>query len=148
HYTSRQYYRGIIILNENKAIIQRWFEEIWNQGSEEAIDELLAPEAILHGLEHPDSVGKTGPESFKPFFRAFRGAFPDMVISLNEIVAEDDRVMVHFTATGSYKGNELGLVASEKPIHVNGMCFARIQNGQLVEGHNTIELLNMTGNFS
>jgi len=129
--------------NENKAIVERWFEEIWNQGREDVIDELLAPDAVIHGLEHPDSIGKTGPEAFKPFFHAFRGAFPDIHITIETIVAEGDDVMTLFNVTASHKGDQLGLAATEKEINISGMTLARIQNGQLVEGRNNIDLLKL-----
>ncbi len=129
--------------NENKEIIRRWFEEIWNEGREDVIDELLAPDAVIHGLDHPDSVGKTGPEAFKPFYHAFRGAFPNIHIHIDKMVAEDDCVVTLFSVTGSHKGHQLGLNATEKKISITGMTMARLRDGQLVEGRNNIDLLQL-----
>ena len=128
---------------ENKALIRRWFEEIWNQGNEATIDELLDPEAKVQGLDHPEGAGKSGPEAFKPFHRAFRNAFPDIHITLHEIIAEGDMVATRFTATGTHASDDLGIPATNRKIEVSGMSMGRIEGGKLVEGHNTVDLLTM-----
>ncbi|MEO7507621.1 MAG: ester cyclase, partial [Pyrinomonadaceae bacterium] len=73
-------------------LLHRWFEEVWNQGREEAIDEMLAVDAVAHGLG--DAAGQTliGPEAFKPFFRRFRAAFPNLQIAIDETITEGDRI--------------------------------------------------------
>ena len=61
---------------ENKALIRRWFEEVWNKGREEAIDEMFAEDGIAHGLADESGEDMRGPTDYKPFFRKFREAFP------------------------------------------------------------------------
>src|SRR6266545_142193 len=60
-----------------EAVARDWFERIWNQGNESAIDELLAVDARMHGLPTPDGKPVVGPQGFKPFFRRLHSAFPD-----------------------------------------------------------------------
>jgi SnoaL-like polyketide cyclase len=60
-----------------EAIVRRWFEEVWNQGREETIDELFASEAIRPGLGESEAPIQ-GPKQFKPFFRNMRATFPDL----------------------------------------------------------------------
>jgi SnoaL-like polyketide cyclase len=59
---------------ENKALVRRWFEEVWNQGRAASIDEMLASDAVVHGL----GPSVRGPSEFKPFQAMYRGAFPDI----------------------------------------------------------------------
>ena len=75
---------------ENKALVRRWFEEVWNQGNASAIEEMLATEGIVHGLG-PDS---RGPAGFKPFHAAYRTAFPDVTITISK---DGDQLAVQAT---------------------------------------------------
>ncbi|MEO5894159.1 MAG: nuclear transport factor 2 family protein [Vicinamibacterales bacterium] len=56
------------------SLTRQWFQEVWNEGREDAIDRLLAPDAIVHGLGGSDAAPMRGPEAFKPVFRTFREA--------------------------------------------------------------------------
>src|SRR5262245_7288835 len=123
-----------------EALARRWFEELWNQGREETIDRLLAPNAIVHGLPEPDGVPIRGPEGFKPLFRQLKGAFPDMRIVIDHVVREDDRVACHCTVTGTHTGPGLG-APSNNPIHFTGITIVRAQDGKLVEGWNAFDFL-------
>ena len=62
---------------ENKELLRRWFDEVWNRGREEAIDEMFAEGAVANGLVDDAGEPLRGPVNFKPFFRKFREAFPD-----------------------------------------------------------------------
>ena len=121
------------------AIARTWFEEVWNQGSEQAIDRLMAPGAVFHGLPEP----VVGPEQFKPFQRKFRAAFPDIHIEVDELVCQDDRVAVKCTVTGTHRGDALGVPATNKPVRISGMGLARIENGKIVEAFNTFDFLSL-----
>ena len=70
-----------------EALIRQWFEELWNQGKEDTIDRLMTPETTVHGLPTPDGKPIRGPEGFKPFFQAFRGAFPDLRVTVVRTVS-------------------------------------------------------------
>jgi steroid delta-isomerase-like uncharacterized protein len=123
----------------NKTIVRRWFEEVWNQGRTETIDALFAPNARAHGLGDLPP----GPEGFKPFHAAFRRAFPDIRITLDDVIAEGDLVAYRFTATGTHRGDGLGFAATNRGTEFTGMGFARVRNGQLVEGWNNYDQLSM-----
>jgi steroid delta-isomerase-like uncharacterized protein len=123
---------------ENKALIRRWFEEVWNKGREAAIDELLAPRAIVHGLG-PD----LRPDAFKSFHRAYRNAFPDMKLQIEAIVTEGDTVAARWAGTGTHRGDGLGFQATGKQVRFTGMVFVEVENGKLVEGWNNFDQLGM-----
>jgi hypothetical protein len=68
------------MLEENKALVRRWFEEVWNKGRADAIPELLAEDGIVHGLSEDASQPLRGPAGFLPFHTQFREAFPDIQV--------------------------------------------------------------------
>jgi steroid delta-isomerase-like uncharacterized protein len=123
----------------NRATMRRWFEEVWNQGRVGAIDEMLASHGVAHGLG-PDIHGPAG---FKPFHTTFRGAFPDLRITLHEIVAEGDLVAARWTATGTHGGDSLGFPATGTRAEFTGMVICRFDGGQIVEGWNNFDQLGL-----
>ena len=125
--------------SENKALVRRWFEEVWNQGRSSAIDEMLAADAVVHGLD----ADLHGPADFKPFHEAYRNAFPDVTIQIDEIIAEGAVVAVRWSASGTHSGGGLGFGATGKKVHFTGMGFARIEGGKIVEGWNNLDQLGM-----
>ena len=98
---------------ENKALGKRWFEEVWNQGRNGAIDELLSPEGVGFGMAETGTEIR-GPEALKPFVRNFRDASSDMHIDLEDMVAEGDKVAIRFRVTGTHEGNSLGLPLTKR----------------------------------
>jgi len=71
------------------GVLRRWFEEVWNQGRMETIDELFPTNAVLWGTGRPDA-SSTGPAEFKEFYKVFRAACPDIRITIENVVQEGD----------------------------------------------------------
>ena len=128
---------------ENKALIRRWFEEVWNKGREEAIDEMFAPEGVAHGLADETGSPLRGPEAFKAFFRKFRDAFPDIEVSVEDTIAEDDRVAARCSVRGSHRTDALGFAATHRAMEISGISIVRIRNAQIVEAWNNFDFMNM-----
>ena len=124
-------------------VARTWFDEVWNQGSEQAIDRLMAPEAPFHGLAPPAAAPVVGPAGFKPFFRQFRQAFPDIHIDIDQLVTQGDTVAVHCTVTGTHAGDALGAAPTNRPIRITGMGMARIENGKITEAWNTFDFISL-----
>lgn len=122
-------------------VAREWFEQVWNQGSEDAIHRLLAPSAHIHGLPTPDGSPIVGPEAFKPFFRRFRQAFPDIRIAIDRSVEQGDMVAVHCRVTGRHRGEGLGIAPSGHALDIHGMAIARIQGAQIAEAWNCFDFL-------
>lgn len=125
---------------QNVAVVHRWFAEVWDEGREDAIDELLAPDAVLHGLGEP-GVDARGPAGFKPFFRKFQAAFSDISIQVQQTVSEDDWVACRYTARLTHRGPELGVAPTGRRVEVTGMSISRFRGGQLLEGWNNWDQL-------
>lgn len=129
--------------DENKALIRRWFEEVWNQGREEVIDELFAADGIAHGLA--DESGKTlrGGQDYKPFFRKFRSAFPNIQVIVEDTVAEGDMVAARCTVRGKHQSDSLGFAATGMATEFTGITIVRIDQGKIVEAWNNFDFMTM-----
>ena len=126
----------------NKALVRRWFEEVWNQGREESIDDLFAPQGIGYGLGDTEAPVQ-GPAGIKPFVRNLRGALPDIHMTIEDSIAEGDKVTVRITVEGTHKGGQLGVAPTGRRIKIAGVVIIRIANGQLVEGWNSWDQLGL-----
>lgn len=124
---------------DNKLLVRKWFDEVWNKGRAEAIDELLPAETLVH---NPDADLR-GPEGFKPFHAAFRQAFPDVRIRILEEIAEGDLVAVRWECTATHRGEGLGFSPTARPVRVSGMSIVCIRDGSIVEGWNNFDQLGM-----
>lgn len=127
---------------ENVELIQRWFEEVWNKGRVEAIDEMLAEDAIVHGLGSQGGE-LSGPAGFKPFFETLRAAFPDIRVHIDDTVAEGDKVAARWVARMTHQGDQLGFAASGQSAEITGMTIARIENRKIKEGWNNWDLMGL-----
>jgi steroid delta-isomerase-like uncharacterized protein len=127
----------------NDTIPHRWFEEVWNNGREEAIDEMFAEEAIAHGLS--DGTGNTprGPAGFKPFYNSFRSSFPDIHITVEDTICEGDKIVARCHIQATHTGDGLGIPATGKPVDFKGVAIVRIADGKIVEAWNHFDFIDM-----
>lgn len=114
----------------NQAFARRWMHEIWNERREETIDELMAPEAVGH-VESGTVIG-SGP--FKEYRAALLNAFPDLRISVEDAISNEDSVVVRWRVTATHLGDGLGMAATGRPVSFGGMTWFRISDGRAVEG--------------
>ena len=117
---------------QNSALIRRWFNEVWNQGRMETVDELASPNVIARGqLEHGQPI--QGLAHFKSFAQSIRAAFPDIVVTIEDTIAEGEKVVARWTATMTQQGEFLGLPPSHKRVTISGISVQRFSNGKIVE---------------
>jgi len=129
--------------SDNAALVRRWFEEVWNRGRAEAIDEMFDEEGIAHGLADEGGAGLRGPTHFRAFHQRFREAFPGVEVVVEETVSEGDRVAARCTVRAVHRGDTLGFRATERPVEFTGMTFARIRGGKIVEAWNNFDFMTM-----
>lgn len=104
--------------------------ELIAHGDIDDIDEVFANEVI----DHDPAPGQgPGVEGIKGFWRALRGAFPDLSLQLESLVADENRVVVVLTITGTHRGNFQGVEPTGKPISVRGIQMGRFENAKIVE---------------
>ena len=113
----------------NKARIREFFAQVWNQGSEAAIDRFIAADAA--GNDPDFGMGREG---FKRQWREWQAAFPDIHFAIEEMVAEGDTVVTRWTLTGTQQGPFLGIPATGRRIEVSGMSLDHLKDGVLVSG--------------
>jgi predicted ester cyclase len=118
--------------NKNSTLTYRWMQEVWNNGREEAIDEMMAADAEVHGI---DDIKEKGTSAFKQFFRNFRNQFTEFHVEVEEVVSQDDyensRCVVDATNVSGQK------------VHFTGMTCVRIKDGKIAEGWNNFDFLTM-----
>jgi predicted ester cyclase len=116
-------------LEKNKELARQFFEQIWNQGDESAIDRFIAEDAA--GNDPKFGVGR---ESFRLQWRKWRAAFPDINFAVEVIVAEGDTVVTRWRLTGTHLGEHLGKAATGNKVDVDGVSIDRIKGGMVVSG--------------
>jgi steroid delta-isomerase-like uncharacterized protein len=128
------------MLADTKVLVRRLFEEVWNQGNLAAIDELFAPSYVRYDPAAPEAKGLGG---FKQLVIRLRAAFPDLHFTLEEVIAEDDKVMTRALLRGTHRGEYLGIAPTGKPVAVMGMVVLRIAQGKFQEGWLMIDNLGL-----
>ncbi len=124
---------------QNKAIVRRLVEEAMNRRNYAVADELLAND--FGGHTQPQDIN--GPEGFKQFWAAVHEAFPDFHCTIEEQIAEGDRVVTRWTARGTHRAEFMGVPATGKPGEVTGIFIDRIVNGKIVEGWTNWDALGL-----
>jgi steroid delta-isomerase-like uncharacterized protein len=116
----------------NKNVLRRSFEEVWNKGNLQVADELFAPNYAPHDASTPD-LGR-GPESEKKRVTLYRTAFPDLRLTVEDIIAEGETVMARWSCRATHKGNLGGIAPTGKQFTISGVSIARFANGKMTEG--------------
>jgi steroid delta-isomerase-like uncharacterized protein len=129
--------------DENEALIRRWFEEVWNRGRADAIDEMFAEDGIAHGLSDESGSPLIGPAGFKKFHAKFREAFPDIVVTVEDTVSEGDKIAARCSVRAKHTGDSLGFAATNAPMEITGITIVRIEDGKIVEGWNNFDFMTM-----
>lgn len=128
-------------LEANKALIRRWFEEVWNQGRAEAITEMMAADCIIHGLSEDGRPMDRA--AFFPFHTRFRGAFPAIEVVVEDVIAEGDKLAARCSVRGKHEGHSLGFAATGATAEFDGMGLARVEDGKFVEVWNNFDFMKM-----
>ena len=126
------------------AFMHRWFDEVWNNKNEAAIDEMLADNVIGYGLSDPEGGDIiTGPESFKRLHRAFVAAYPDIRVTVEDTVVEGDKIAARCRVSGTHQGEGVGVTPTGSPVEFTGMVIIRVENDKIVESWNQFDFMQM-----
>jgi predicted ester cyclase len=129
--------------DRNDTFLHRWFEEVWNKRREDAIDEMFDCDGIAHGLADQSGNERCGPEGFKPFFRSFVSAIPDLHVTVGDVIVEGDRLAARCTVSGTHTGEGIGIAPTNMPVEFSGMCMVRVKDGKIVEAWNNFDFMAM-----
>lgn len=110
------------VLEQNKRLLMRWFDEVWNQGRRETIEELYASECVLHD----GANAYRGPAEFTRFYDALRAQFSQVSVKPLVTLAENDLVCLHWSVDCLH-------TATSETVHLTGITIGRIRDGKFVE---------------
>ena len=126
----------------NKALTRRYLEEAFNQGKLNVLDEIIAKDHVNSGPGTLPGL-PTGPEGDKQLITMYRNAFPDVHFTIDEQIAEGEKVVTRWTGHGTHKGELLGIPATGKSSTVTGIAVDRIANGKIVESWGLFDQFGM-----
>jgi steroid delta-isomerase-like uncharacterized protein len=113
-----------------KAIACRLVEEIWNQGNLSVADEIFDANFVNHDDARPEVINL---ESYKQWVATGHDAFPNFCLSIEDIIAEENKVVIRYTFTGTHRGELMGIPPTGKQVVIAGIDIYRIASGKIVE---------------
>ncbi len=130
---------------ENKALLRRYIKEVWDKQNPAAVDEFLAPDYKRHRSPTIEPLTR---DDQKQLLTKFRAAFPDIQLTVEEIIAEDDRVAFRSTIRATHQNEFLGIAPTGKKVTVGLVDVIHIENGKFVEqwgGPDFLDLVQQLG---
>ncbi len=129
-----------VAAEENKALVRREYEEVWNQGNLDVIDEIYAADFVGHMPGSPDIHGLEGNKTIANLFCT---AFPDMQYTIEDMIAEGDKAAIRWTLTGTHKGELMGIPPTGVQVSFTGNTIIHFAGGKYVELWSSWEVRGM-----
>ncbi len=124
----------------NKKLTRRFVEEAVNKGNFKVLDEILADNYVYR----EPTVGEfKGREGCKQLITMYRTAFPDVTLTIEEQIAEGDRLVTRWTARGTHRGELFGIPPTGKQITLSGVVITRFAQGRIAEEFEVYDALGM-----
>ena len=124
----------------NKDVLRGAIEKVWNKGDLSAVEQFYAADVVIHGAL-PGMP--SGLEGVKRVIAAYRAAFPDVHLTIEELVAEGDKVADRWSWTGTHKGEFMGIAPTGKRVSVAGITIMRIADGKIAEIRSASDQLDL-----
>ena len=125
----------------NSQVAQRMLEEAFGQGELGLVDEFVAADAVDHDPANPMDV--RGPAALKEQISMYRAAFPDLQFTIEDTIAQDDRVVIRWSSRGTHRGELMGLAPTGKVVTVTGISIDRFAEGKIVESWTNWDVLGL-----
>jgi steroid delta-isomerase-like uncharacterized protein len=126
-------------VEENKKVVRRNIEEVFNKGNQSLIDEIIAPNWVFYG---PGGQEFKGREGFRQIFTMLHNAFPDLHMATEDMVGEGEMVAVRYIIQGTLKGQLMGMAPTGKQMKIQSALFIRFENGKETEVREIYDQLN------
>lgn len=121
----------------NESVMRRFIDEVINQGNFSVLDELVQPHYVYRS---PDQ-NLNGPEALKGLLVAYRIAFPDLHVSIDELVSGGDKIVISITLNGTHEGDLMGIPPTGKPVKIHGMILSHFDDGKIVDEWEILDML-------
>lgn len=126
---------------ENTAIVRRFYDQVWIKRNLEVINELVSPS---HALQGPNISGSSiGPEAYKRQVLRFLEGYPDLRWTIEDTIADNNKVVACWNIAGTHQGNFMGVSATGKKISVDGVTIHQITGGKIMDSHSIWDTLGM-----
>lgn len=126
---------------DTKAIVRRLYEDVWNKRKLEVVSDLFSPSHAMHDSNFSGS--SVGPEAYKVQVAMFLAAFPDMRFTVEDTVAEKDKLVASWTISGTHKGEFMGIRPTNKKVSVEGITFHYLANGKIIDSNISWDALGL-----
>jgi len=124
-----------------KVIVRRLYEDVWNKRKLDVVNDLFSPS---HALRDNNSSGSSvGPEAYKIQVAMFLAAFPDLRFTVEDTVAEKDKLVASWTISGTHKGEFMGIRPTNKKVSVEGITIHYLANGKIIDSNTSWDALGL-----
>ena len=131
--------KQVMSTQDNLALVQRWFNEVFTQGNLSVADEIFAADYVNH-----DPTGwPQGPQGAKAAASAYRAGYSDLAFTIEDQIADGDRVATRWTAHGTHDGELYGVPPTGKKVTVTGISIERVAGGKIAETWVNFDALGM-----
>ena len=118
------------IASTNKELLRRFYKDVYADWNMAVADQVLSPQFMSH--DWPPR-GPTGPQAFRAYYSAIRSAVPDARYEVDDLIAEDDKVVVRWRLLGTHEGTFQGIAPTGRAIVLKGIAIYRVEDGRLME---------------
>ena len=128
-------------VESNKQIVHKYIDQCWNKGELNRVSEFMAANCRYHDPVFPHLT--SGADNMRQHIESTRRAFPDMKFTIDDTIAERDEVVLHWTITGTHKGEFLGMAPTNKRATVTGTSINKIGGAKIVEAWTSWNLMSL-----
>lgn len=126
---------------DNKVVVRRFLERVFTGGDLGLVDDIFAPDYALHDPDVPGEV--RGPEGVRRYVAMYRGAYPDTRFAVEDQIAEGDRVVTRWTASGTHEGELMGIAPTGRVVTISGIEVDLVSGGRIAETWVVYDALGM-----
>ena len=128
-----------------KEVVNEWFERVWNSRDKAAIDRMMTEDAVAHLAGGAQVCGTA---QFSDFQDMLIGAFPDLSVRILRSVGDDTQACLHWEASGTHRGDFVGIATTNRKVNFSGMSFVTVRDGKITEGWDCWDYGSLTTTLS
>jgi len=127
-------------VEENKALVRRWNDEIWCKGNVDAADEFMSTNYVFNWAAPGMTSDRDG---YKKAVAMQFAAFPDLRVTIDDMIAEGDKVVIRWTGNSTHKNEFMGIAPTNKKVKMTGISIVRIAGGKIMKEWSEMDMMGM-----